>query len=163
MAGDALDRPLGFSVLDRLLLGEDDSLAAGESDEGRFREFVMRDIRWLLNTRHSMPRLLEGFPELQRSALAYGFLDISSLGRDSPAVRTRIISQIEETLAVFEPRLTGLRVSVVPSPDGIRHQLCFVVNGSLRADPVPLAFSFDTVIDKLKGGVDITSGTGGSA
>jgi type VI secretion system lysozyme-like protein len=159
MASADLDRPLRFSVLDRLLLGEDDSLAAGESDEGRFREFVMRDIAWLLNTRQSLSRPLEGYPELQRSALGYGFLDVSSLGRDSPAVRTRLLSTIEETLAVFEPRLTALRVAVNTVPSGVRHQLRFVVHGTLRADPTPLAFSFDTVIDKLKGGVDVTGTT----
>lgn len=156
MRGAGIDRPLEFSVFDRLLLGEwGDTLAAGETDVTRLRDFVLRDMRWLLNTRQTL-RTIEGYPELKRSVMAYGFADVTSVGRDSPMVRSRLLTQIEETLTLFEPRLTALRVSIASAPSGARHQLRFVVNGTLRADPVPVQFQFDTVIDKLKGGVDVT-------
>lgn len=156
MKGAGIDRPLEFSVFDRLLLGEwGDTLAAGETDVTRLRDFVLRDLRWLLNTRQTL-RTIDAYPELKRSAMGYGFADVTSLGRDSPMVRARLLSQIEETLATFEPRLTALRVTIAAVPSGARHQLRFVVSGTLRADPVPVQFQFDTVIDKLKGGVDVS-------
>jgi type VI secretion system lysozyme-like protein len=162
MRNSGIDSPLEFTVFDRLLLGEwGDALQPGESDLTRLRDFVLRDLRWLLNTRQTL-KTVERYPELRRSAMAYGFTDITSLGRDSPLVRARLLSQIEETLALFEPRLTALRVSLASVPGGARHQLRFVVAGTLRADPVPVQFQFDTVIDKLKGGVDVTDTSEGT-
>lgn len=171
MSSSAIDRPVQFSVFDRLLLGESDRLEAGESDIGRLREFILRDLRWLLNTRRSPTAISDRYPLLQESVLAYGFVDLLSLGRDSPQVRTRLrepkdatlawptgAPQIEDTLTLFEPRLTNLRVSEPTAPVGARHQLRFVISASLRADPVPIQLSFDTVIDKLKGEVGVEEG-----
>lgn len=160
MAGAEIDRPLQFSVFDRLLIGEREPHEAGVGDVELLRAFVLRDLQWLLNTRQMPRRMLDGYPELQASAMAYGFTDITSLGRDSPQVRTRLMSQIEEALMRFEPRLTNLRVTVPMPPAGVRHQLRFVIQGTLRADPLPIQFSFDTVIDKLKGEVALSEAGG---
>lgn len=156
MSGAGIDRPLQFSVLDRLLLGEDDKREVGEDDEDQLRRFVLRDLQWLLNTRHTLQRELSGYPNLQHSVMAYGFVDITSIGKDSAVSRTRLLSQVEETLSLFEPRLSNLRVSVPTVADGLRHQLRFIISGALRADPLPIQFSLDTVIDKLRGAVDVT-------
>ena len=83
--------------------------------------------------------------------MAYGFVDITSIGKDSAVSRTRLLSQVEETLSLFEPRLSNLRVSVPTVPDGLRHQLRFIISGALRADPLPIQFSLDT-----RGAVDVT-------
>lgn len=163
MGNAEIDRPLQFSVLDRLLIGEDDHLEAGESDIGRLRAFVLRDLRWLLNSRRSPPRLPEPYRELQHSVLAYGFMDISSLAKDSPVTRSRLVSQIEESLSLFEPRLTSVRVTIPQAVAGSRHELRIVIRGVLRADPIPIQFAFDTVIDRLRGEVSVSevAGDGG--
>lgn len=160
MPADRIDGPLQYSVLDRLLLGEDDQLQPGETEIQRLRNFVLRDLHWLLNTRQTLQRTLDGYPNLQASVLAYGFADLTALGSYSPQVRTRLMSQIEETLDAFEPRLTNVRVSAPALVRDLRHLLQFVITGTLRADPLPMQFALDTVIDKLRGAIDVSDDSG---
>jgi type VI secretion system protein ImpF len=127
---------------------------------------VRRDLEWLLNTRRIYLTVPDDYPELQRSVYHYGVPDITSLGRDAPATRARLASHLEEAIALFEPRLSNVAITVPerregdPSEQGAeaRGQLHFRIQALLAMDPEPLRIAFDTVVDRTSGGVAIQSG-----
>lgn len=161
MRNAEIDRPVRFSVLDRLLDNGEQAGAAGFSDElVLFREYVRRDLEWLLNTRRTFLTASDDYPELQRSLYHYGFPDVTSLGRDSPDTRARLVTRLEETIATFEPRLTNVRVLLQENAPNARRELRFVVHGMLQVDPVPLRVSFDTVLDRSSGDVAVRDSNG---
>lgn len=155
-----LERVVQQSVLDRLL-GADTSPsgeapgASGHSARARsvaqLKASLRRDLEWLLNTRRIATGAAERRGELRRSVYHYGLPDISAMSRDSAKDRTRLLHQIEETIALFEPRLSGVRVSLVDS--GLEHmrQLHFLIDGMLRMDPAPERVTFDTVLEVFNG------------
>src|SRR5688572_16702601 len=129
MASRELDRPIRLSVLDRLL----DVEGSGTDSLETLRQSVRRDLDWLLNTRRLYTPISDDFPELQHSVLTYGIPDITSLGRDAPAARARLLAHIEESIALFEPRLTNVRVAIVESVPGTGlRQVHFRINALLR-------------------------------
>ena len=152
-----LDRPIKLSVLDRAL---GDGMSDGGGDLTALNESVRRDLELLLNTRRLYVPVSDDYPELQRSVLLFGVPDITSLGRDAPATRTRLLAHIEEAIALFEPRLSNVRVSIVDgqTPNGGLRQVHFRINAMLAADPEPLRVSFDTVVDRSTGGFDVDVG-----
>ena len=79
-----------------------------EVDE--LKESVRRELARLLNTRCPVSSRLLGARE--RSVLDYGVPDFSSLSALSGDDRNRLASMVEQTVAAFEPRLTGVRVRV---------------------------------------------------
>jgi type VI secretion system protein ImpF len=154
MPPKALDQPIRFSVFDRLLHDRASDAAAG-GDLSALRECVRRDLEWLLNTRRIYLTVSDEFPELQKSVYHYGLPDITSLGRDVPQTRARLRANIEEALALFEPRLTNVRVSLVDTPaEGLR-QVRFVIHALLIADPEPVRVAFDTVVDRNSGTIAV--------
>jgi len=158
MPSRELDRPIRFSVLDRLLSDRDSELRAG-GDMAALRECVRRDLEWLLNTRRIYQTVSDDFPELQKSLYHYGIPDITSLGRDAPASRARLRAQIEEALALFEPRLTNVRVTVAEQATDGKRQVHFQIQALLMSDPEPMRVAFDTVVDKSSGGIAVQEGT----
>lgn len=156
MAARDLERPIQHSVLDRLL-DETGAPRVGENDLIKYRESVRRDLDWLLNTRRIYLTAPDDYPELQKSVYHFGIPDITSLGRDSPATRTRLAAQLEEAIALFEPRLMNVRISVIEAEADVRRQLRFRIHAMLIMDPEPMRVAFDTVVDRGSGGVDIVS------
>jgi type VI secretion system protein ImpF len=73
------------------------------------------------------------------------------MGRDSREVRARLIRQVEEAVAIFEPRLAGVRVSLSESTDDGKRQLRFLIEGMLRMEPNPERVVFDTVLEISSG------------
>jgi type VI secretion system protein ImpF len=144
-------------VLDRAL---DGGASDGGGDLSALHESVRRDLELLLNTRRLYVPVSDDYPELQRSVLLFGVPDITSLGRDAPATRTRLLAHIEEAIALFEPRLSNVRVSIVDAqtPNGGLRQVHFRINAMLAADPEPLRVSFDTVVDRSTGGFNVDVG-----
>lgn len=157
MASRELDRPIRLSVLDRLL---DDGAFDASDDLAALHQSVRRDLEWLLNTRRLYKPIGEDYPELQHSLLAYGVPDITSLGRDAPATRARLLSHIEEAIALFEPRLSNVRVMIVEggAEQGGLRQVHFRIQAMLLADPEPVRVSFDTLVDRSTGGFDVEIG-----
>lgn len=116
------------------------------------RASVKRDLEWLLNTRRISEPAPAAFPELRASVYHFGLPDLTSLSADSPETRLRLLREVEDCIRAFEPRLTSVKVTARPDPDGSRHRVRFVVEGMLRLEPEPERISFDTVLE-------VTSGT----
>jgi type VI secretion system protein ImpF len=170
VAKTAMDRPVQVSVLDRLTdspLRASDLRARGEVDArsavgatmrdqsmDALRDAVRRDLEWLLNTRRTPATAPEELAELARSVYHYGLPDMTTLNRDSPQDRELLLRYVEETIALFEPRLIGVRVTVADygARGEDRREVRFLIEGLLRVDPAPERIVFDTVLEAGGGG-----------
>jgi type VI secretion system protein ImpF len=159
MAKREIERTVQPSVLDRLTdeeprVSTDQRMSYGESLQ-RFKVSVQRDLEWLLNARRTPDPAPEGFEELRTSLYHFGIVDVTSLG-ESAASRERLLKEVGEAIATFEPRLTNVRISIVEQEgETHRRELRFLIEGSLRLDPTPEQVAFDTVLHFSTGEIDV--------
>ncbi len=112
---------------------------------------LRRDLEWLLNTRQIPGGVPQEFKGLEGSLYGYGLPDVSNLSANSIRDRNRMQRMIESTIASFEPRLSGVKVSLVDSGSSSGRQLRFQIEGLLLMDPAPELISFDTVLQLSSG------------
>ncbi|HEU4628437.1 MAG TPA: type VI secretion system baseplate subunit TssE [Gemmatimonadaceae bacterium] len=149
-----IERTVQQSVLDRLM--DDEPRLAGDpsmtwSDSVRaLKQTLRRDLEWLLNTRRTPQPAPEACEEVRQSLYRYGLPDVTSLHRDAPDTPARLALEVEEAIALFEPRLAGARVSLVEDDAGGERRIHFVIEAMLRMDPTPERVVFDTVLDVAK-------------
>jgi type VI secretion system protein ImpF len=150
MAKREIERTVQPSVLDRLTDAEprtsaDQRVSYLESLH-QFKASVQRDLEWLLNSRRTPSPSPESFEELRTSLYNYGIVDVTSLG-DNMMSRERLLKQVDEAIAMFEPRLANVRISIVEQEgEAHRRELRFIIEGTLRLDPTPEQVAFDTVL-----------------
>jgi type VI secretion system protein ImpF len=106
-------------LLDRLTDEDPASRVEGRAQRAisvsKFKDGVLRDLRWLFNTQRHLPD--EGwseFPEVEKSVLNFGVRDsagIFSEGRDL----SELERELHETILRFEPRIIRrtLQVQIV--------------------------------------------------
>jgi len=140
------------SVFDRLLDLEpgsvrDESVSRHEG-VNRLRQAVRRDLEHLLNTRNPFPDLSPEFAEAGQSVLAYGVADFAAFNVLSVRDQGRLRQLIERSIRTFEPRLTGVTVSILPMGQTER-SLRLHVDARLMMDPVPEPVAFDVVMPQL--------------
>lgn len=158
MAKAEIERPVQQSVIDRLV-----DEAPGQGDPSRTRAdslrelkaSVRRDLEWLLNTRRVGEPDAEAFPELATSMFYYGIPDLTSMSRDAPEVLSRLARSLEQVISDHEPRLTAVKVQLAPRDSGSLSQVRFMVEALLRLDPSPERVSFDTLLTKGSGEVEV--------
>src|SRR6185295_2942321 len=151
----SLDRSVQQSLLDRLIDLDPKTTTEAPLSWTRsvqqLKASLRRDLESLLHTRRIPTPAPESFEELPHSLYHFGFPDITSMGRDSKDVRVRLLRQVEETIATFEPRLAAVKVSLVQTDDEGRRQLRFLIEGLLRMEPNPEQVVFDTVLEISSG------------
>lgn len=156
-----VDRTARPSLLDRLIdlhpNETSDAIVSLEESIDEFRASVLRDIEWLLNARRTIVPIPDGLKEVRASVLTYGLPDLTSIATDTPEARSGIVRRIEETLRLFEPRMSGIRVSVAETPDN-RKQLRFIIGGVLDMEPEPERVVFDTVVELARGDFTVDQG-----
>lgn len=156
MARTELDRTVQPSLLDRLTdldprTPADPPLSREESVR-RFRNSVLRDVEWLLNTRRTADEVPDALSLVRRSVFAYGLPDTTGTAMGSHAGRELLVRRVEQTLAAFEPRLANVSV-VLTEADQVRSpQVLFAITALLRMDPSPEQVVFDTIFDLASGG-----------
>jgi type VI secretion system protein ImpF len=154
------------SVLDRLLdseprLTRDRDLSWDEGVE-RFRQGLLRDLEWMLNTRRTQHAAGAAHPEVRDSAYNFGLPDITSMSGDDPGARQALLSEVQEVLKVFEPRLEATRVVLRTDDAGSGRQVRFTIEGMLRLDPSPERVAFDTVLEVGSGQFRVREEGGGA-
>ena len=137
------------SFLDRIL--DEDRPATWSASADLKRKHVLRDLDWLLNTRRTAVTVPEALTELRQSLFRYGLPDISSLSSDSPESGRQLARNVKEAIELFEPRLSGVRVSVSESAPGGRKEIRFKVKATLEMEPNPERVVFDTVLEISSG------------
>ena len=143
------------SLLDRL--ADDDPQTEKESRQERvlsvrqFRNAVLRDLAWLLNT--SSGRLpqedLDDYPFVAQSVLNYGIPDLTGLMTSSvdPAELER---DVLDAIRHFEPRIMRHSVAVhmlTTRKNSGHHCLDFKIEGELWAKPLPESLYLKTELD----------------
>ena len=158
MARQQLEEPVTLSVLDRLIDEEpkktmEAPLSRAQSLR-RLKEALKRDLEWLLNTRRN-PDLEEGvYKEAEQSVLGYGLPDLSAFGLSSVRDQQRLRRAIENAIAVFEPRLAGVRVRM-EAVSNVSRGIRFHIQGLLLVDPNPEPVVFDTVLELPAGQYEV--------
>jgi type VI secretion system protein ImpF len=151
MAPAELERTAQRSVIDRLIDTEptnatDAPLTLAQSVR-EVKRALRRDLEWLLNTRRVVEQAPEAYPELRRSLYHYGLPDITSTASASTDARNWLRRQVEETIALFEPRLTQVRVTINDVDEPTRREVRFIVEAVLDMEPSPEQVVFDTVLE----------------
>lgn len=165
MARPELERTVQQSVLDRLIdldprVAADPPATFAQSVR-QYKAAVRRDLEWLLNTRRIVRPAPDALEEVAHSLYHYGLPDITSLSADSPDSRLWLVRRIEETIAMFEPRLTGVHVTLSETSGEGRREMRFLIEGTLRMDPTPEQVVFDTVLELGSGQYQV-AGVGGA-
>ena len=75
---------------------------------------LKRDLEWLLNTRKTIDPAPDSARETVRSVYHFGFADISSKSVLSGRDQSDLIRDMEAAIAIFEPRLKRVKVSMEP-------------------------------------------------
>ena len=112
---------------------------------------VLRDLEWVLNTRRGVDSDVELTPEVRRSVFNYGLPDIGSMGTASPDTHRLLVENVEETVELFEPRLSNVRTTLAEAQGPGQQELHILIEATLEMDPSPEQVAFDTVIDVSTG------------
>ncbi|GLR71888.1 type VI secretion system baseplate subunit TssE [Agaribacter marinus] len=153
---------LQLSLLDRL--SDDDPQKLSESREkrvisvSRLKELVQRDLAWLLNSVHASANMdLSDYPEIQKSTLNYGILDLSgvnALAMSAKAIERELVKSIKN----YEPRIIPrtLKIKVHLAKEEMSgNTLSFEITGDLWAQPLPLQLFLKTDVDIENGSLSL--------
>jgi type VI secretion system protein ImpF len=142
-------------LLDRLINKEPkvsaDAPVSRAQSVRQLKASLRRDLEWLLNTRRIPDAAPESMVQLSHSLYNYGLPDFSALSVSSPRDRDHLLVELESTVALFEPRLKDVRITMVEAQGGYTRILHFQIEGMLQMDPVAEAVSFDTVLQLTNG------------
>ena len=142
------------SLLDRLTDDEPDKRLESRDRRvlsmRRLREYVLRDLAWLLNT-GNMEQFedLGAHPEVRRSVLNYGAPDLLG-GYFSSIDLPRVQRALQRAIIDFEPRLLAKSVSVRAVADDSkwnRNSVTFEIEAMLWSQPIPQRLFLRTDID----------------
>lgn len=151
-----LERTVLPSVLDRLTDDDPQTPAdppiTREESIRRYRNAVLRDVEWLLNTRRTAILVPDGMAALRRSAFMFGLPDTTTLAPGTAEGRDQLVRWVAQTIETFEPRLVNVQVTCHQADQINTPQVRFVVAALLRMDPSPEQVLFDTVLDIASGG-----------
>ena len=154
MAQWSLKERLQPSLLDRLTdqvpSNDKESSSQQVLSQKQFKDAVIRDLAWLLNTT-SLDSVIDltGFPEVRNSVLNYGTPDISghtSHSIDAGALEKSLRTVINE----YEPRIiaNSLKVTVHSNPDDMNHNsLVFAIEGVVFGQPMPFQVVLRSELD----------------
>ena len=165
MARTEIERTVLPSLLDRLTDDDPrtpaDPPLSREESVRRFRDGVLRDVEWLLNTRAPYEGVPAELGEVRRSAYTYGLPDTTGLAIATAGGRGRLVRWVEDAIATHEPRLTDVRVELTQADQASAPQVHFTLTALLRMDPSPEQVVFDTVLDLASGGYAVRDADGG--
>lgn len=149
-------------LLDRLSDDEPDNTKESRIGRGfsmqRYRESVLRDLRWLLNAPSKTPGDgLEDFPEVERSVINFGTPDLCGISPSSLNLG-ELEREMAECIARFEPRILRhtLTVRAVPGVNKSSPNIIgFEIHGSLWANPVPEELFLKSELDLETGQIHL--------
>jgi len=144
-------QPLVDRLIDRDPRAPTDPSITRAQSVRQLKAALRRDLEWLLNSRRNPEAAPDSMVELSRSLYNYGLPDFSSMSLNSPKDRSRLLVELESTVALFEPRLKDVKVALMETPGVNTRTLHFQIEGMLMMDPAPEQVSFDTVLQLASG------------
>ena len=148
-------------LLDRLIDDSPDTsreapLSFGEA-ETVLKNSVRRDLEALLNARRRWRSLPARYAELPTSVIGYGISDFASGAFNNAEQRDKLRFEIEQAIRQFEPRLTGVHVTLVERNDSLDSTLRLQIEAMLRTEPAPEPITFETLVDSATSEVMVRS------
>lgn len=145
------DRTLARSVLDRLLDEnpdvEIDPPISLTEQINEMREVIRRDLEALLNTRRSPAGPPTIFKELQDTLVSYGVDGILSANLVTDASKLKLAAIMERRIAMFETRLSDVRVTVLKNRIDGERALRMRIQATFRLYEGMPPISFESKID----------------
>ncbi len=139
------------SLLDRLTDLEPDRRAEAPPSAWEVRrelkEALCRDLSDLLNVRRADEPVDPAYKETAESILSFGVADFTSYNLKNGIEQERVRRSIEQAIRRFEPRLSGVTVSLEP-PDPLQPVLRFQISALLRVDPAAGPVVFDAALHR---------------
>jgi len=116
------------------------------------RQSVRRELELLFNTRSPAPahRLTS-----ERTVIDYGIPDFGTFSPRNPDDRNRLADVLRRAATAYEPRLSDIRVHVVPI-EGDAMQLAARIEATLLVDGVREPVSFEAGMDLREGRVTVS-------
>jgi type VI secretion system protein ImpF len=152
-----LRRPLLDRLLDAEPGGQEPPDPTPAQAFDALRAAVRRDLEALLNARRRRRPLPPRLKELAMSPLNYGVPDPTSGSFAITARRQALAQEVETTIRRYEPRLTGVRVTLLDD-DELGRMLRVKVDAVLRADPITEQVSFETLFEPVSRDVTVREG-----
>ncbi|MBB4010024.1 type VI secretion system baseplate subunit TssE [Allorhizobium taibaishanense] len=145
------DRVYSRSVLDRLLddtpdLETDQQISPSEQVR-EMRELIRRDLEALLNTRRCPQAPPEKLGELQDALVSYGVDGILSASLVTDESKLRLARLVERRIALFETRLTDVKVTILKGSNEGDRALRMRIQASFRLHDGMPPVSFESRID----------------
>ncbi|MDQ0454591.1 type VI secretion system baseplate subunit TssE [Rhizobium paknamense] len=145
------ERLLNRSILDRLLDDmpdmETDPLLSLTEQVREMREVIRRDLEALLNTRRPTQAPPDGLAELKDALVSYGVDGMLSASLVTDQSKIRLARLMERRIALFESRLSDVRVTILkPRMEGDR-ALRMRIEGMFRLQEGMPPISFESRID----------------
>ena len=145
------ERVLSRSILDRLLDPSPDSLQDAPSsvvDQVReMREAIRRDLEALLNTRRCPTAPPGALVELKDALVSYGVEGIVSANLVTDESKLRLARAIERRIALFETRLSDVRVTILKNRTAGERALRMRIQATFRLHDGMPPISFESTID----------------
>jgi len=155
---------LQLSLLDRL--SDDEPDKASESRDkrvisvSRLKSLVQRDLGWLLNCVAASANMdFSEYPEVAKSTLNYGILDLSGVSSIVFSPK-HIERELVKCIKYYEPRIIpkSLKIKIsVASKEMSSNTLSFEISGDLWAQPLPLQLFLKTEVDIENGSVTLNN------
>ncbi len=166
MAELSIQERLQPALLDRLT--DDEPESQSESRDKRvlstrqLKEFVKRDLAWLLNTSaFEDVEDLSAYPLVAESVLNYGMPDITGKTLSNTDAKSLEL-RLKRIIHNFEPRILkkSLRVTVHKSDEMSQNALRFEIECDIWAQPVPERMYLRTEMDLENGDVRVSDSAG---
>lgn len=145
------DRVLARSILDRLIDEAPDRAADPPMsfvDQVRdVREAIRRDLEALLNTRRCPATPPAALAELKDALVSYGVDGVVSANLMTDEAKLKLAAAIERRIALFETRLSDVRVTILKSRTMTERALRMRIQASFRLHEGMPPISFESTID----------------
>ncbi|MEH7845372.1 type VI secretion system baseplate subunit TssE [Rhizobium laguerreae] len=145
------DRVLARSILDRLIDEAPDRTVDPPMsfvDQVRdVREAIRRDLEALLNTRRCPATPPAALSELKDALVSYGVDGIVSANLMTDQAKLKLAQAIERRIALFETRLSDVRVTILKSRTMTERALRMRIQATFRLHEGMPPISFESTID----------------
>ena len=145
------DRVLARSILDRLIDEAPDRAVdppVSFVDQVReMREAIRRDLEALLNTRRCPATPPAALAELKDALVSYGVDGVVSANLMTDEAKLRLATAIERRIALFETRLSDVRVTILKSRTMTERALRLRIQATFRLHEGMPPISFESTID----------------
>src|SRR5215471_12758158 len=123
----------------------------------RYKAALCRDLTALLNTRRAERDFDPAYQESTNSLLTFGITDFTAYNLKSGTEQEMVRRSIERAIRQFEPRLTGVEVSLEP-PDAVRPELRFQISALMRMEPAAEPVVFDATLRRESRRIAVSGG-----